>query len=251
MSRHSVAFGGLARTLLYDNLKSVVLERVGEAIRFNPELLSFAKHYRFEPRPVAVARGNEKGRVERQIDFIRKAFFAARKFDRRGRSERAGADWCEGQAFERPWPEDDSLSVRQAFAVEQPRCSRCPRAGFALGERLDVAVAKTPYVRFDLNDYTVPHTHVRRTVSVLADEQRELSPPFLHNLRHCPQHSLPQRHATLLTAIARLLLPVRPNRVEPRAVKRRPKPHRLLTQPRNILRAHLEKRQRRILAAFA
>ena len=54
------AFGGLARTLLYDNLKSVVLERVDDAIRFNPEFLAFAKHYRFEPRPVAVARGNQK-----------------------------------------------------------------------------------------------------------------------------------------------------------------------------------------------
>jgi transposase len=55
-----IAFGGLARTLLYDNLKSVVLERVGDAIVFNPEFLLFAKHYRFEPRPVAVARGNQK-----------------------------------------------------------------------------------------------------------------------------------------------------------------------------------------------
>ena len=70
-----MAFGGLARVLLYDNLKSVVLERVGDAIRFNPEFLAFAKLYRFEPRPVAVARGNEKGRVERQIDFVRKSFF--------------------------------------------------------------------------------------------------------------------------------------------------------------------------------
>ena len=55
------AFGGLARTLLYDNLKSVVLERVGDAIRFNPEFLAFAAHYRFEPRPVAICRGNDRG----------------------------------------------------------------------------------------------------------------------------------------------------------------------------------------------
>ena len=52
---------GLPRVLLYDNLKSVVLERDGDAIRFHPTLLEFAGHYRFEPRPVAVARGNEKG----------------------------------------------------------------------------------------------------------------------------------------------------------------------------------------------
>ena len=33
-----------------------------------------------------------------------------------------------------------------------------------------MTVDKTPYIRFDLNDYSVPHTHVRRTLAVLADE---------------------------------------------------------------------------------
>jgi transposase len=60
---HAAAFhawGGSPRVLLYDNLKSAVLERQGDAIRFHPTLLALAAHYRFEPRPVAVARGNEK-----------------------------------------------------------------------------------------------------------------------------------------------------------------------------------------------
>jgi transposase len=61
------AWQGRPRVLLYDTLKSAVLERQGEAIRFHPTLLELAAHYRFEPRPVAVARGNEKGRVERAI----------------------------------------------------------------------------------------------------------------------------------------------------------------------------------------
>ncbi len=56
--------------LLYDNLKSAVLERHGDAIRFHPTLLNFAGHYRYEPRPVAVARGNEKGRVERAVKAL-------------------------------------------------------------------------------------------------------------------------------------------------------------------------------------
>ena len=54
------SFTGVPRVLLYDNLKSAVLERVGQAIHFNPTLLDLAAHYRFAPRPVAVARGNEK-----------------------------------------------------------------------------------------------------------------------------------------------------------------------------------------------
>jgi transposase len=138
------AFGGLARTLLYDNLKSVVLEREGDAIRFNPEFLAFATHYRFEPRPVAVARGNQKGRVERQIEFIRRSFFAGREFTDVADLNAQARQWCEGKAFDRRWPEDDTLSVRQAFEAEQPHLLGLPAAGYALGQRLEVSVAKTP-----------------------------------------------------------------------------------------------------------
>jgi len=63
------AFGGVPRVLLYDNLKSAVLERRGDAIRFHPTLLGFAGHYRYEPRPVAVARGNEKACVSYYTSF--------------------------------------------------------------------------------------------------------------------------------------------------------------------------------------
>src|SRR5579871_5223504 len=73
-------FGGVPRVLLYDNLKSAVLERVGAAIRFHPVLWDFATAYGFEPRPVAVARGNQKGRVERAIQYLRTAFWPARTF---------------------------------------------------------------------------------------------------------------------------------------------------------------------------
>ena len=48
------AWGGLTRVVLYDNLKSAVLERQGQAIRCNPTLLEFAGFHRYEPRPVAV-----------------------------------------------------------------------------------------------------------------------------------------------------------------------------------------------------
>ena len=166
-----VAFGGCTRVALYDNLKSAVLQRQGDAIRFNPALLAFAGHYRFEPRPVAVARGNEKGRVERAIRYVRDSFFAARQFTDLADLNAQAAAWCAEQAGSRRWPEDTRLSVGEAFEVERASLLALPDQDFALGERVAVAVGKTPYVRFDLNDYSVPHTHVRRTLSVWADEQ--------------------------------------------------------------------------------
>jgi hypothetical protein len=47
-----------------------------------------------------------------------------------------------------------------------------PLDAYPVDARVEVTVAKTPYVRFDLNDYSIPHTHVRRTVTVLANAQR-------------------------------------------------------------------------------
>ena len=166
------AFGGCARVVLYDNLKSAVLERRGDAIRFNPVLLAFAAHYRYEPRPVAVARGNEKGRVERAIRYVRDNFFAARPYTDLDDLNVQARQWCEGTASDRRWPQDPALSVREAFHAERPSLLALPERDYVLDERVAVTVGKTPYVRFDLNDYSVPHTHVRRTLSVLADERR-------------------------------------------------------------------------------
>ncbi len=162
------AWDGLPKVLLYDNLKSAVLERRGEAIRFHPTLLEFAAHYRFEPRPVAVARGNEKGRVERAIRYVRDSFFAARPWTDLDDLNAQAQAWCTGQAAERPCPEDRSVSVRQAFAQERPQLLALPENPFPTDEREEVSVGKTPYARFDRNDYSLPPSHVRRTLTVVA-----------------------------------------------------------------------------------
>jgi transposase len=162
------AWQGVPRVLLYDNLKSAVLERRGEAIRFHPTLLDLAGHYRFEPRPVAVARGNEKGRVEAAIRYVRSSFFAARHFVDVADLNAQAAAWCNGLAADRRCPEDRTMTVRDAFAEERSQLLGLPDNPYPTEERREVKVGKTPYVRFDGNDYSVPHTHVRRTLVVLA-----------------------------------------------------------------------------------
>jgi transposase len=165
-------FGGAPRVLLYDNLKSAVLERVGDVIRFHPTLLELAGHYRFQPRPVAPARGNEKGRVERAIQYIRHAFFAARSFADVDDLNAQALTWCQGEAADRPCPEERTRTVREVFADEQLKLLPLPQTPFDAEERIEVAVGKTPYVRFDRNDYSVPHAHVRRTLVVRATAER-------------------------------------------------------------------------------
>ena len=172
---HQHAFriwGGAPRVLLYDNLKSAVLERVGDAIRFNPLLLAFAGHHRFEPRPVARARGNEKGRVERAISYMRRSFFLGRAWrDLADLNAQADA-WCGDEAMQRPWPEDRTRRVGEVFAEEREQLLALPDDPFPTHERVERTVRKTPYLRFDCNDYSVPHLLVGRSVEVVAAPER-------------------------------------------------------------------------------
>ena len=161
-------FGAVARLLLYDNLRSAVLERRHDAIRFHPTLLELAKHYRFEPRPVAQARGNEKGRVERAIRYARDSFFAAREWSDLDDLNAQALAWCLGVTADRKCPGDRTRTVREVFEEEKVRLLALPENPFPTEERSGVRVGKTPYVRFDLNDYSIPHTHVRRTLEVVA-----------------------------------------------------------------------------------
>lgn len=161
-------FDSVPRVLLYDNLKSAVLERVNDAIRFHPTLLELAAHYRFQPRPVAVARGNEKGRVERAIRFTRDAFFAARSFRDLDDLNAQACAWCQGSAAERLCPPERKRRVREVFEEEKSHLLALPENPFPSEERTEVSAHKTPYVRFDWNDYSIPHTHVRRTLTILA-----------------------------------------------------------------------------------
>jgi hypothetical protein len=64
--------GGVPRAILYDNLKSVVLERQGDLIRFHNRILELAGHYHFAPKPVGIyiyedqcTRGRAPGEVMR------------------------------------------------------------------------------------------------------------------------------------------------------------------------------------------
>lgn len=165
-------WGGVFKTLLYDNLKSVVLERRGETIRYQPIFRDFAGHYRFEPRPVAIGRGNEKGRVERAIRTIRTSFFAGRDFAGLDDLNRQAEAWCDQWADRRKWPQDPLKTVAEAFEEEKSLLISLPEDPYPTDERVEVRVAKTPYARFERNDYSVPADRVRRTLTVRACLER-------------------------------------------------------------------------------
>ena len=73
--QHAFAFFGnrVPENIMVDNLKSAVLKRLtGEAPVFNPRYLDFSNHFGFTIKACNVRKGNEKGRVENGVGYIKK-----------------------------------------------------------------------------------------------------------------------------------------------------------------------------------
>jgi len=164
------AWSGTPRITLYDNLKSVVLERRGDAIHFHPRLLELCGHYHFLARPCAVRAGNQKGRIERAIRYVRESFWAGRSFSTLEECNRQALLWRDQIAHQRPWPGDDSRTVAQVFEQEQPRLLPLPEHPFPTDLVRAVHSDKTIYIRFDLNDYSIPPHAVGRPLTLVASD---------------------------------------------------------------------------------
>ena len=71
-------FGGVPLEVLYDNMRTEVIERnaYGRGLhRFHAGLKDLAHHYTFMPRLCRPYRAKTKGKVERNIGYIRRSFF--------------------------------------------------------------------------------------------------------------------------------------------------------------------------------
>jgi transposase len=75
-------FGGVPKDVLFDNMKTVVIQRDAYGAgkhRFNSNLWDYAKHYGFIPKLCKPYRPQTKGKVERFIGYLRRSFYVPLK----------------------------------------------------------------------------------------------------------------------------------------------------------------------------
>ena len=109
-----------------------------------------------------------KGRVERAIQYVRHNFFAARPFTTLADFNRQALEWRDQVAHQRPWPGDHSRTVAQVFEEEKARLLPLPVHPFSCDLLRTVRADKTCFVRFDLNDYSIPPKALGRDLTLLA-----------------------------------------------------------------------------------
>jgi hypothetical protein len=117
-----------------------------------------------------VRAANQKGRVERAIRYVRESFWAGRTFTTLSECNRQALLWLDRVAHQRPWPGDNTRTVAQAFAQEQPRLLPLPLHPFHPDLILPLRPQKTIYVRFDRNDYSIPPEALGRPLTLVASD---------------------------------------------------------------------------------
>jgi transposase len=166
------SLGGSPRRWLFDNPKIVVLERDGAAVRFHPLLLHLAGVFKVQLRLCGPYRGNEKGRVERKIRFLRDRFLAGRDIHSIEQGNCELADFIAKIAHQQAHPAWPTRTIADCLDEEQSRLLPLPAPLPATDVVEPVLVDKTAFIRFDTNLYSVPPEHVQKTVTLVADDTR-------------------------------------------------------------------------------
>jgi transposase len=166
MERALRFFGGSTTVDIFDNMKTVVTSHTPTAIVFNPKFLVYARARQFAAVACNVARGNEKGLVERPIGFVRERFWpGCRPSDLVDLNVKAVA-WRDTFANNRVHEVTGKVPAL-VFEHDERRALR-PIADVSFNtDDVDTAtVSKTFRVRFDRNLYSVPPRLVDQLVLV-------------------------------------------------------------------------------------
>jgi hypothetical protein len=114
----------------------------------------------------------EKGRVERAIRYLRDGFFAARTFRDLADLQAQFLQWRDTIAHARRVPGDPTRTVAAALVEERARLLPLPAHPFETDLVRAVTSGKTPYLRFDRNLYSIPHSLVRVPLTLVASPTR-------------------------------------------------------------------------------
>ncbi|WP_246804355.1 IS21 family transposase [Desulfosarcina cetonica] len=159
-------FGRVPQRIMVDNLKSAVLKRiVGKAPVFNPKYLDFADHYGFTIAACNVGKGNEKGRVENGVGYVKKNFLAGLDIPDFAAIHPAARHWLDTVANVRIHGETREQPIVR-FEKEQAYLNPLPHHRFDIATVSQVRASSQFRVALDANRYSVPAEYAGRQLTL-------------------------------------------------------------------------------------
>jgi len=170
MERALRFFGGVAAADIFDNMKTVVLSHTPQATVFNHRFLEYARARGFSVVACNVRRGNEKGRVERPIGFVRSRFWPGRRFADLLELNMQATSWRDQVANHRVHEVTGKVPALVFQHEEKARLKPMPETAFDADDLDSMTVTKSFRVSFDRNRYSVPWRLHGQSVVVRAND---------------------------------------------------------------------------------
>ncbi len=163
-------FGGVPHEIVYDNLKSVVLERDfdGSRIRWNAQFWDFSGYYGFRPIPHKPYRPQTKGKVESGVKYV-KRFLRGKEFESLNHLNAVLAAWIASVADQRIHGTTHRKPAEMFREEESLLIDHRGKPAYKVQERITRTVSRDCLVAFETNRYSVPHRWVGRQVEIQAE----------------------------------------------------------------------------------
>ncbi|MBK5196410.1 MAG: IS21 family transposase [Proteiniphilum sp.] len=165
--------GGVYREMVYDNMRVAVAKFVGRHEKEPTQaLLQLRGHYQFSHRFCNIYRGNEKGHVERSVEYVRRKAFAPKDYFA---DARQAQDWLEAtlKRLNGTKQQGTGKSADELFLQEKRVLGKHPSTGLICSEQVQSRVDKYATISYRTNRYSVPDHLVGEFVDVSV-RSREL-----------------------------------------------------------------------------
>lgn len=153
----------------YDNLPTAVSERMGRLTRFNARFLAYAGHHHIQPYACNVARGNEKGRVEDGVKYVRLNFWHNRQFKDFSDLCAQAAQWRDQTANLREHRTTRKIPRLVFDHEEKAHLQKANPAPYETDEVFSEEIRPDFHIIYETNQYSVPWTLVGCVATVRID----------------------------------------------------------------------------------
>jgi transposase len=179
-------FGGVPRTILYDNTKLAVVRILGDGTRTKTRAFSeLQSHYLFAEKFGRPGKGNDKGKVEGLVGYARRNFMVP--VPRFASWEQFNAhllEQCQKRRERKLRGHQQTIGER--FVKDQEMLLPLPAAPYEACDKHLTRVTSMSLVRYRTNDYSVPVEWGHREVLVKA---------YVHEVVICAGSEVITRHA--------------------------------------------------------
>lgn len=159
-------FGGVFRVLVPDNLKAIVTMADRDAPRLNASFVEYAQARGFVVDPARVRHPQDKGRVERTVQYVQTSLFAGEVFTTLAEAQAAAERWCRVTAGERIHGTTRRRPAEHFAHDEQELLLPAPEEPYEVVAWSEVRVQRDHHVVVAKALYSVPTEYIGERVQV-------------------------------------------------------------------------------------